>query len=175
MKVNQTKASIDLALHLSSSLFSGTQLQRFQQSLIQFAPEWASELHLSRFGEPCLPIDATREGAIQDVALNKGLERGLLFQRLEQSYPSPRPSRRFGSLELRGANLGLTVKADRSVANSLYRNLSAAFRHHYGRSGRRSMLRRCTSRLDQGPVLSSISLSAYCLLLVPRGAHGLEP
>jgi hypothetical protein len=53
-----------------------------------------------------VPIDATRDGAIQDVGFRKGLETGELYQELQQLAPSRLPNRRFGSIELRGANSG---------------------------------------------------------------------
>src|SRR2546430_3911860 len=107
--MNKMNVSIDLTLYLNSSLFSGTHLQSFQDSLLRFAPEWASELHLWRFREPRLTIDASREGAIQSVVLSKGLERGKLFERIQELAPSALPGRRFGSIELRGGNQELTV------------------------------------------------------------------
>jgi hypothetical protein len=105
--MDQTNTDIDLTLYLGSSLFSETTLQRFQQSLIHLAPKWTSGLHLHRFGEPRVSIDATRDGAIRDVVFRQGLERGELYQRLQQLAPSP--NRRFGSVELRGANRELTI------------------------------------------------------------------
>lgn len=73
------------------------------------APEWTSGLHLQRFGERRVSIDATRDGAIRDVVFRQGLDRGELYQRLQQLAPSPSPNRRFGSVELRGANRELTI------------------------------------------------------------------
>jgi hypothetical protein len=64
---------------------------------------------LKRFGESRVPIDVTRDGAIKDVVFTKGLERGELYQRLQELAPSPSPNRRFGSMELRGANRELTI------------------------------------------------------------------
>ncbi len=107
MKLDQTK--MDIELYLSSSMLSETTLQRFQQSLIHLAPEWTSGLHLQRFGEPRVSIDATRDGAIRDVVFRQGFERGELYQRLQELAPSPSPNRKFGSVELRGANRELTI------------------------------------------------------------------
>jgi len=109
MKLEQMNTDIDLTLYLSSSMLSETTLQRFQESLIHLAPEWTSGLHLQRFGEPRVSIDATRDGAIRDVVFRQGLERGELYQRLHQLAPSPSPNRRFGFVELRGANRELTI------------------------------------------------------------------
>ena len=109
MKVNYPNTSIDLALYLSSSLLCGTQLQRFQRNLVQLAPEWASGLHLQRFGEARVPIDATRDGAIEDLVLSRGIGRGELYQHLQKVASSRLPDRRFGSIELCGANRELTI------------------------------------------------------------------
>jgi hypothetical protein len=109
MKAKKNSPSIDVDLYLSSSLFTGNQLQRFQNALIRLAPDWASKLHLWRSGEPPLAIDITRAGAMERVMLSKGIERGKLFGRLEKLAPLPDPDRRFGSMELRGAYPGLTV------------------------------------------------------------------
>jgi hypothetical protein len=109
MKLGQTNTDIVLTLYLSSSMLNETTLQHFQQSLIHLAPEWASGLHLHRFGEPRVSIDATRDGAVRDVVFTQGLERGELYQRLQQLAPPPSPNRRFGSVELRGANRELTI------------------------------------------------------------------
>jgi hypothetical protein len=109
MRLDQPNTDIDLTLYLSSSMFSEATLQHLQQSLILLAPEWTSGLHLKRFGEPRVSIDASRDGAIRDVVFRQGLERGQLYQRLQQLAPSPSPNRRFGSVELRGTNRELTI------------------------------------------------------------------
>lgn len=108
MKQRRTSTSIDLTLYLSGSLLSGTQLARFQQILVQVAPEWSSKLHLWRHGEPRLPIDARLDGTLQDLALTKGIETGALFQLLAKTA-APEYPRATGSMELRGAYRGLTV------------------------------------------------------------------
>lgn len=109
MKLGPTNTDIDLTLYLSSSMLSETTFQHFQQSLIHLAPEWTSGLDLQHFAEPRVSMDATRDGAIRDVVFTQGLERGELYQRLQQLAPSPSPNRRFGSVELRGANRELTI------------------------------------------------------------------
>ncbi len=109
MKANENGPSIDITLYLGSSLFSGSELEHFQNALARLAPEWASRLHLYRFQEPPLAIDITREGAIERVMLSKGIEQGELFRRLEKLAPVPDPERRIGSMELRGAYPGLTI------------------------------------------------------------------
>ncbi len=109
MKANANSPSIDITLYLGSSLFNGNELQYFQNTLLGLAPEWASKLHLWRFREPPVEIDVTREGAIENLMVSKGIERGELFRRLEKLAPLPAPERRLGSMELRGAYRGLTV------------------------------------------------------------------
>ncbi|HEY2461785.1 MAG TPA: hypothetical protein VGI16_13315 [Candidatus Acidoferrum sp.] len=109
MKLNKRSTSIDLTLYLSSSLLTGATLDQFQQSLVQLGPEWASQLHLERVGEPRLEIDVKRTGAIRDVVFSKGLERGDLYRRLQQLDVSRPATRRFGSIELRGASRELTI------------------------------------------------------------------
>jgi hypothetical protein len=109
MSGKKNSPSIDITLYLGSSLFTGKELQGFQNALVRLTPEWASKLHLWRFQEPRVEIDVTREGAIERVMLSKGTERGELFQRLEKLAPLPDPDRRLGSMELRGAYPGLTV------------------------------------------------------------------
>jgi hypothetical protein len=108
MKTRPTTANIDLRLYLKNSPLEGSQLDEVQRILMQLAPEWASKLHLWRFREPRLTIDVTREGALQGIALSKGVETGNLYRRLAKIAP-PTNHRRTGSMELRGAYRGLTV------------------------------------------------------------------
>src|SRR5919109_2843616 len=108
MKERQKIASIELQLRLSKSLLSGIQLQQFQDLIIQLAPQWTSRLHLWRFNESPLWIDAAREGALQETALTKGIETRGLYGQLAEIAP-PTYARRTGSMELRGAYRGLTI------------------------------------------------------------------
>jgi len=101
--------NLDLTLYMRSSLLKDSALDTFQRLLRQLAPRWASRLYLYRFRESYPSIDITVDGALQELALTKGLERGMLFDRLQELTTSPKTSRRFGSLELRGANQQLTV------------------------------------------------------------------
>ena|SRR5436190_16377301 len=101
--------NLDLTLYMRSSLLKDSSLDTFQRLLRQLAPRWASRLDLYRFRESYPSIDISVDGALQELALSKGLERGMLFDRLQELAASPKTSRRFGSLELRGANQELTV------------------------------------------------------------------
>jgi hypothetical protein len=72
--------NLDLTLYMRSSLLKDSALDTFQRLLRQLAPTWASRLHLYRFRESYPSIDITVDGALQELALGKGLERGMLFE-----------------------------------------------------------------------------------------------
>ena len=114
MKLSRSNTSIDATLWLGTSLLEEAPLQRVQEILGQFAPEWSSKLHLWRGGEPQArsPIDIGRQNGILDLMLTKGIAKGELFERLNRLAPVPNPERRLGSMELRGAYPGLTVVLD---------------------------------------------------------------
>jgi len=72
--------NLDLTLYMRSSLLKDSALDTFQRLLRQLVPTWASRLHLYRFRESYPSIDITVDGALQELALGKGLERGMLFR-----------------------------------------------------------------------------------------------
>lgn len=97
---------IDFDLFLGESLFEGRGLAILEGILRQELPAWSSDLHIWREG------DARERREIADFASSirsVALERGELYRQRAKRYGPYPNERRFGHLELRGANDSLAI------------------------------------------------------------------
>lgn len=97
---------IDIDLALGESLFDVQGLATLESILRQELPVWSSDLHIWREG------DARERREIEDFAssiCSVALERGDLYRQRRKKYGPYPDERRFGDLELRGAEDSLAV------------------------------------------------------------------
>lgn len=87
----------------------GDDLDRVQELLVSIAPRWCRDLRVWMAPRDHAPVDVSEPDALAAAVLAGAGERGETFKALVEKHGQLPLDRFFGSVELRGASLELTV------------------------------------------------------------------